>query len=396
MAHYCPGLEDKPSICLQCHMDMVVEKNDDVQINFETDPLTPRIVDNKWLMATGTSLGADDGIGVATCFAILADPSLKHGPLEVLITRDEETGMFGALELEPGLLRSPYLINVDSEEENALCIGCAGGFTVDCTLPVTRSADPKTAVLRVTLNDSTRQFITEKAGTRISTEGNTVRYEAREESETTEMHTLLIPRGGEFHMELADGTQVWLNSESKLTYPARFTGGTREVAMEGEVCFQVAKNEAQPFIVRTGGMAVTVLGTVFNVDAYPDNGRIATTLVEGKVEIQAGDEKQTLLPDQQAVLEKGKGIEVKKVYAEDYISWIGGVFHFTEASLEEIMQKLSRWYNFEFFFANADVKDAHFTLNIRRYENVSDILSKIEKTGRAHFNINRRTVVVSE
>ena len=271
-------------------------------------------------------------------------------------------------------------------------------------LPATVSTNTKSyqAVLilgdgeRVTLNDSTRQFITEKAGTRISTEGNTVRYEAQEESETTEMHTLLIPRGGEFHMELADGTQVWLNSESKLTYPARFTGGTREVAMEGEVCFQVAKNEAQPFIVRTGGMAVKVLGTVFNVDAYPDNGRIATTLVEGKVEIQAGGEKQTLLPDQQAVLEKGKGIEVKKVYAEDYISWIGGVFHFTEASLEEIMQKLSRWYNFEFFFANADVKDAHFTLNIRRYENVSDILSKIEKTGRAHFNINGRTVVVSE
>lgn len=271
-------------------------------------------------------------------------------------------------------------------------------------LPATVSTNTKSyqAVLilgdgeRVTLNDSTRQFITEKAGTRISTEGNTVRYEAQEESETTEMHTLLIPRGGEFHMELADGTQVWLNSESKLTYPARFTGGTREVAMEGEVCFQVAKNEAQPFIVRTGGMAVKVLGTVFNVDAYPDNGRIATTLVEGKVEIQAGDEKQTLLPDQQAVLEKGKGIEVRKVYAEDYISWIGGVFHFTEASLEEIMQKLSRWYNFEFFFANADVKDAHFTLNIRRYENVSDILSKIEKTGRAHFNINGRTVVVSE
>ena len=152
-------------------------------------------------------------------------------------------------------------------------------------VPVTVSTNTKSyqAVLilgdgeRVTLNDSTRQFITEKAGTRISTEGNTVRYEAQEESETTEMHTLLIPRGGEFHMELADGTQVWLNSESKLTYPARFTGGTREVAMEGEVCFQVAKNEAQPFIVRTGGMAVKVLGTVFNVDAYPDNGRIATT-----------------------------------------------------------------------------------------------------------------------
>ena len=171
-------------------------------------------------------------------------------------------------------------------------------------VPVTVSTNTKSyqAVLilgdgeRVTLNDSTRQFITEKAGTRISTEGNTVRYEAQEESETTEMHTLLIPRGGEFHMELADGTQVWLNSESKLTYPARFTGGTREVAMEGEVCFQVAKNEAQPFIVRTGGIAVKVLGTVFNVDAYPDNGRIATTLVEGKVEIQAGDPRPASRP----------------------------------------------------------------------------------------------------
>lgn len=134
-------------------MDMVVQKNDDVDINFDTDPLTPRIVDGKWLMATGTSLGADDGIGVATCFAILSDPSLRHGPLEVLVTRDEETGMFGALELERGLLRSSFLLNVDSEEENALCIGCAGGFTLEFSLPVARQPAPGTAVLRLTLND---------------------------------------------------------------------------------------------------------------------------------------------------------------------------------------------------------------------------------------------------
>ena len=115
-------------------MDMVVEKNDDVAINFETDPLVPRIVDGN-LRATGTSLGADNGIGIAACFAVLEDKSIKHGPLEVLVTRDEETGMFGATDLEPGILKAKYMINVDSEEENAICIGCSGGFTVTMTLP---------------------------------------------------------------------------------------------------------------------------------------------------------------------------------------------------------------------------------------------------------------------
>lgn len=115
-------------------MDMVVEKNDDVTINFETDPLVPRIVDGN-LRATGTSLGADNGIGIATCFAVLEDKSIKHGPLEVLVTRDEETGMFGATDLEPGILKAKYMINVDSEEENAICIGCSGGYTVTMTLP---------------------------------------------------------------------------------------------------------------------------------------------------------------------------------------------------------------------------------------------------------------------
>lgn len=115
-------------------MDMVVEKNDDVDINFETDPLTPRIVDG-YLKASGTSLGADNGIGIAACFAVLEDSSIKHGPLEVLVTRDEETGMYGATDLEPGLLKAKYMINVDSEEENAICIGCSGGYTVTMSLP---------------------------------------------------------------------------------------------------------------------------------------------------------------------------------------------------------------------------------------------------------------------
>ena len=134
-----PGCENKPVVCLQCHMDMVVQKDDDVEIDLGKDPLTPRIVDGKYLMATGTSLGADDGAGVATAFAILADKTIKHGPLEVLVTRDEETGMYGAAGLEAGILKAQYMINLDSEEENAVCVGCAGGFTFHMKLDTPRA-----------------------------------------------------------------------------------------------------------------------------------------------------------------------------------------------------------------------------------------------------------------
>ena len=147
------GCEDKPVVCLQCHMDMVVQKDDNVEIDFSKDPLTPRIVDNKWLMATGTSLGADNGIGIATCFAVLEDKTLKHGPLEVLVTRDEETGLYGAAELEAGVLKAKYMINVDSEAENAVCVGCAGGFNVNMRLPTPRQAAEGEVKKTVILNN---------------------------------------------------------------------------------------------------------------------------------------------------------------------------------------------------------------------------------------------------
>ena len=124
-------------MCLQCHMDMVCQADDQIQIDFTKDPIIPRI-DGKYLKATHTSLGADDGMGIATCFAILADKTVKHGPLEVLVTRDEETGLYGASDLEPGVLKAKTLINVDNEDENAICIGCAGGFTVEMTMPAAR------------------------------------------------------------------------------------------------------------------------------------------------------------------------------------------------------------------------------------------------------------------
>ena len=132
-------------------MDMVCQADDEITIDFEKDPIIPRI-DGKYIKATHTSLGADDGIGIATCFAVLADKTIRHGPLEVLVTRDEETGLYGAKALEQGVLKAKTLINVDNEDENAICIGCAGGYNVELRLPTVRRVEEGFVTYQVVLN----------------------------------------------------------------------------------------------------------------------------------------------------------------------------------------------------------------------------------------------------
>lgn len=251
---------------------------------------------------------------------------------------------------------------------------------------------------RISLEDTLRQTVAETMGTRVLTEGNVLWYDTRTSQETKgiEKHRIIVPRGGEYKLILSDGTKVWLNSESELEYPVKFVGSAREVNMKGEVCFEVAQNVSRPFVVKAGETSVTVLGTLFNVEAYPENQHLTTTLVKGKVMIGTGKIQQILLPDEQAIVEKSGTISVRKVHAADYVSWTNGICHFTEASLEEIMVKLARWYNMEFFFADPSLKEAHFTLDIQRYDRVATILSKIEKTGRVQFKVTENTVIIQE
>lgn len=126
-----PGLENHPGVILQGHMDMVPQKNNDIDFDFTTDPIRA-CVDGEWVTAQGTTLGADNGIGVATAMAVLEDKTLVHPPLEVLVTVDEETGMYGAFDLQPAWLQGKILLNLDSEAEGELYVGCAGG--VDTTV----------------------------------------------------------------------------------------------------------------------------------------------------------------------------------------------------------------------------------------------------------------------
>ncbi len=148
-----PGYEDHPAVILQSHMDMVCEKNSDVEFDFEHDAIRPYI-DGEWVRAEGTTLGADCGIGMAAALAVLLDETVQHGPIEALFTVDEETGLTGAFELGEGMLSGKYLINLDSEDEGELFIGCAGGIDTIATFHYTMEEAPKNySFFRVDVSD---------------------------------------------------------------------------------------------------------------------------------------------------------------------------------------------------------------------------------------------------
>ena len=145
------GMENKKGIILQAHMDMVPQKTPESQHNFETDPIEPW-VDGEWVKARGTTLGADNGLGVAAIMAVMEDKTLRHGPIDALITRDEETGMYGANELPEGELQGDILLNLDSEHWGKFVIGSAGGIDVTATLEYKEAeTDPEDAAVRVTV-----------------------------------------------------------------------------------------------------------------------------------------------------------------------------------------------------------------------------------------------------
>lgn len=143
-----PGMENRKGVILQAHMDMVPQKNNDTVHDFVNDPIQTWI-DGEWVKAKGTTLGADNGMGVAAAMAVLEATDLKHGPLEVLITKDEETGMYGAFGLKPGTLKGEILLNLDSEDEGELYIGCAGGIDITAELSYKEEEADKEMVARM-------------------------------------------------------------------------------------------------------------------------------------------------------------------------------------------------------------------------------------------------------
>ncbi len=205
------------------------------------------------------------------------------------------------------------------------------------------------------------------------------------------INTLITPCGGQYHVRLSDGTEVVLNACSKLEFPVGFTGNQRVVKLTGEAYFKVAKNKEKPFIVATGGQKVQVLGTQFNISDQPEDGGPVTTLTEGSVKVTSHNATAMLKPGQQSHA-TAAGITVNDVDADLYSAWKDGDFVFENVSLDIIMYKLSRWYNFEIDHSKLPQKNLY--MRISRQVNLSEVLSMITTTSGVKFKIDERRVTV--
>ena len=257
--------------------------------------------------------------------------------------------------------------------------------------------DGKTVVLDSTMKSS---LIAHEANVRIEMDSNhLLRYSSHDSIEianANKNNELIIPKGGEYQVVLADGTKVWLNSASRLIYPQSFMGKERRVVLFGEAFFDVAHDTERPFVVETSRMSVKVLGTRFNVNDYDDNEEVSTTLVNGSVEIVSGDQQAfRLVPGEQAYGKENE-LEKREVNVRLYTSWIDGKFLFNNTELEEIAKQISRWYDVEIFFSSESVKKVRFTGAIVKFKPLEDLVRMIESTSQVRFSVKGKTIVISE
>ncbi len=240
----------------------------------------------------------------------------------------------------------------------------------------------------------------------VSSNGEELVYTEKKHNNDVEkeqsFNYLTIPRGGQFFIKLSDGTEIWLNSETKLKYPVTFAEGlTRKVELiYGEAYFKVSpstEHKGAGFHVLTKSQEIDVLGTEFNIRAYNNDEIMATTLVEGKIRIKKGEVREIVTPNQQAIINhEGDKIDIKEIDVSQEISWVKGLFAFNEKPLEEIMTVLSRWYDTEVVFENAKQKKFVFTGILERTKAVEDILNLIEATseGQIKFEIRDKTIYI--
>ena len=214
--------------------------------------------------------------------------------------------------------------------------------------------------------------------------------------DSMKFNTLVVPKGGEYSMELPDGTVVWINSESSLRFPETFARECREVYLKGEAYFEVKKDKDKPFHVYTELGDVRVLGTSFNVSAYPGNKSWQTTLVEGAVMIVRGQEKVLMKPNEQYEIDERTGVGVlKRVSPELYTSWRDGKFYFKAYTFEELVERLERWYDFKMFYMNENIKSRRFSGVVNKHQPLQEMLKFLEMTSDVRFSVKGNVVTAS-
>ena len=228
-----------------------------------------------------------------------------------------------------------------------------------------------------------------------SKNGELIYRSNNKENEAIVFNSLATPKGGQYHIVLPDGSKVWLNAASSLRFPTVFKGKERTVEITGEVYFEVAHNTKMPFIVKANNTEVTVLGTHFNVMAYPDEKVLKTTLLEGSVRISREGKSALLSPGQQArITASSNSINVLNgVDTDKEMAWKNGFFQFEDENLESIMRQVSRWYDVDVAYEGS-VSRERFTGRLPRNANISKVLKILSLSG-LKFKIEGKTITVT-
>lgn len=249
----------------------------------------------------------------------------------------------------------------------------------------------------VQLDDIEQGVISESDGTLISNAKGLIKYDQSNKiAQKTIYNTIKVPRGGEYQLVLADGTKVWLNSDSEIKYPVQFTGNTREVWISGELYFDVHPDKNKPFKISANGVGIEVLGTEFNVEAYKEDQDIITTLIEGSVKVTTESNKGLIMkPNDQVVFNRtDQSIEINRVNARNMSLWKDGVFYADAEPLSEIMERLARWYNVDVSYDSPLLKTKRFSIEVKRYEDISKVLHILAATQKVDFDVEGNKVIV--
>lgn len=231
----------------------------------------------------------------------------------------------------------------------------------------------------------------------VSNQDNGLTYKvdgvSQENSSSTAFNTLTVPMGKQYQITLPDGTEVWLNSKSSLTYPVAFNTSERLVELSGEGYFEVAHVAKQPFKVKSGNQVVKVLGTHFNIEAYPEDQRTVTTLVEGSVSVENENSSIKIKPGQRVINLPTAKLRSEPASVTDVLAWKNGLFSFNDDRIEDIMRKVARSYNMEVEY-QGDVKDTRFWGVFPRDKGLSSLLKNLEQTNTIHFKVIGRRIIV--
>jgi hypothetical protein len=254
---------------------------------------------------------------------------------------------------------------------------------------------------KIILEDAKKGLLANQAGVSIqkTADGELLYSFAKNDINITEnipseviYNKIETPFGGKYQINLPDGSKVWLNSASTLRFPAFFSGDTREVELNGEAFFDIAKNPEKPFKVITKDQVVEVLGTQFNINSYSDEESFKTTLIEGSVKIIYKDRVVLLSPGQQ-FQPNLKSSKVVEADTEEVTAWKDGYFLFKDEDIQSIMRKVSRWYNVEVTYSG-DIPDVGFGGNISRSKDIDEVLNVLQLTNAVHFKVEGRRITV--